>query len=424
MKLNKSAYLFAAALVAGTMGMTSCSNEEIIDDAAVAGTENTVTLSMSVADKFGTRSTADEVNLGTSMSDIQNIWVVPMIGDTRQNPISMGTLSPGTDKTKSVEKKTTLNSRVDGFKIYGNVTPDEGFSFNESAVAQNFTVTVGRAKAGEQDLEINNVPMYNPHGLYYYGVAKAGTQVADDPVGKGNIYVGAAANPSTVLGTGETIGENTYVKVDGVDYAVGVLAAAILNGDKTTPVFSSNSDESVIADDYAYNHISVSGIIINNQKLKLDQDFKHVGGESGTENVGAIYEEVATGKGAFATSTLSNGSAANGNLYVVVTETAANENVSANIEFTLAQGYYIKVGDNQYIGSADSDTKFYLPVSLKPETTGLNRTVFMKDYSTILNATVKNWGLASKTPVEVTDVNLAVEIDLNWRSGIVYDQDI
>lgn len=422
MKLNKSAYLFAAALVAGTVGMTSCSSEEIIDDAAVAGTENTVTLSMSMADKFGTRSTADEVNLGTNMSDIQNIWVVPMIGDALQNPISMGTLSPGTDKTKSVEKKTTLNSRVDGFKIYGNVTPDEGFSFNEATVAQDFTVTVGRAKAGEQDLEINKVPMYNPHGLYYYGVAKAGTQVADDPVGKGNIYVGTAANPSTVLGTGETIGENTYVKVDGVDYAVGVLAAAILNGDKTTPAYTKSEDSytEVTADSKkACDFISVSGIIINNQKLKLDQDFAPVTGE---DNVGAVYEEAA--KGAFAESRLSNESAADGNLYVVVTETAANENVSANIEFTLAQGYYIKVGDNQYIGSADSDTKFYLPVSLKPETTGLNRTVFMKDYSTILNATVKNWGLASETPVEVTDVNLAVEIDLNWRTGIVYDQEI
>lgn len=418
MRLNKNAYLFAAALVAGTMGMTSCSSEEIIDDAAVAGTENTVTLSMSVADKFGTRSTAAEVNLAGEgqYSTIQNIWVVPMIGNALQNPISMGTLNPS-DNNRQVEKKTTLNSRVDGFKVYGNVTPDGG-NFSEATVAQDFTVTVGRAAGSNGDLEINNVPMYNPHGLYYYGVAKVGAQVADDPVGTGNIYVGESSTSTSVLTTG-SIGENTYVKVDGVDYAVGVLAAAILNGDQTTPVFSSNSDESVIADDYAYKYISVSGIIINNQKLKLNQDFAPVEG-----NVGAIYEEVATGKGAFATSTLSNGSAANGNLYVVVTETAADENVSANIEFTLAAGKYIKIGDNQFIGNADKDTKFYLPVSLKPETDGAKRAVFMKDYSTILNATVKNWGLASETPVEVTDVNLAVEIDMNWRAGIVYNQDI
>lgn len=416
MRLNKNAYLFAAALVAGTMGMTSCSSEEIIDDAAVAGTENTVTLSMSVADKFGTRSTAAEVNLAGEgqYSTIQNIWVVPMIGNALQNPISMGTLNPS-DNNRQVEKKTTLNSRVDGFKIYGNVTPDGG-NFSEATVAQNFTVTVGRA-GSNGDLQIDEVPMYNPHGLYYYGVAKAGDKVENDPVGEGNIYVGAAANPTTVLGSDETIGENTYVKVDGVDYAVGVLAAAILNGDKTTPVYSSNNDGSVISDDFAYNHITVSGIIINNQKLKLDQDFAPVTGDG---NVGAIYEEAATGT--FATNGLSNGSAANGNLYVVVTETGADENVSANIEFTLAAGKYIKIGDNQFIGDPDNATKFYLPVSLKPENNG--RSVFMKDYSTILNATVKNWGLASETPVEVTDVNLAVEIDMDWRAGIVYNQDI
>jgi hypothetical protein len=34
MRMNKCAYLFAAALVAGTVGMTSCSNED------VAGIEN------------------------------------------------------------------------------------------------------------------------------------------------------------------------------------------------------------------------------------------------------------------------------------------------------------------------------------------------------------------------------------------------
>lgn len=406
MRMNKCAYLFAAALVAGTVGMTSCSNEEIIDGAG-SGTENTVTLSMSVADKFGTRSSADEVNLGSKLQDIQNIWVVPMIGDAPQNPISMGSLSPAAKDAQSKEKKTTLNSRVDGFKIYGNVTPDAGFEFDEDAVAQKFTVTVAKAQ------DINGVPVYNPHGLYYYGVAKVGEQKVGDPVGEGNIYVGADAGSTSVLTEG-SINKNAYVKIDGVDYAVGVLAATVLNGDTETPVYSSNDGtDSEIGK--ASDKITVSGIIINNQKLKLDQDFKPVDG-----NVGAIYETSAlTSFGTRVTNEATTG----GNFYVVVTETAADENVSANIEFTLAGGNYIKIGNGKYVGGVE-DTKFYLPVSLKPVTGEGAKAVFMKDYSTFLNAKVKNWGMASETPVEVTDVNLAVEIDLNWRTGIVYDQDI
>lgn len=419
MRMNKCAYLFAAALVASTVGMTSCSNEEFIEGAG-AGTENTVTLSMSVADKFGTRSSADQVNLGTKLQDIKDIWVVPMIGNALQNPISMGTLEePDSKDAQSKEKKTTLNSRVDGFKIYGNVTPDEGFTFDEDAVAQDFTVTVKNALEGES--KIGDVVVYKPHGLYYYGVAKVGEQKVDDPVGEGNIYVGAASGSTQVLTKG-SIGENAYVKVDGIDYAVGVLAAAVLNGDVETPVYSSNDGTDSDAGK-AYEYITVSGIIINNQKLKLDQDFKHVGGEGGTENVGAIYETAAVSAFVSDPNKLGASNTDDGNLYVVVTETGANENVSANIEFTLEAGKYIKIGDNNYIGGSDA-TKFYLPVSLKPVTGSGAKAVFMKDYSTFLNATVKNWGMASDKPVEITDVNLAVEIDLNWRTGIVFDQDI
>lgn len=115
MRMNKCAYLFAAALVASTVGMTSCSNEDVAG--IEQGVENKVTLSMSVANR-ATRATADKVNMGSKMQEITNIAVVPMIDDAYLNPIIMGSLSAFDEqegKAGTIEKTTTLNSNVNRF---------------------------------------------------------------------------------------------------------------------------------------------------------------------------------------------------------------------------------------------------------------------------------------------------------------------
>lgn len=407
MRMNKCAYLFAAALVASTVGMTSCSNEEVAG--IEQGVENKVTLTMSMADKFGTRSTADDVNLG-GLSAIENVVVVPMIKDAYQNPILMGQLTPsGTTATKSVQ--APLNSNVNAFKVYGNVAEQEPKIFDPNKIFAGFSVSaVARLD------KINGQTVYDPHGLYYYGYAKAGDN---------NILVGNSVSPNTPLEKEATIGKNSYVTVKGVNYAVGVLAAAIFNGDASELYVSSNPDgtspsEAVKGGDEG--NIDITGIIIDGQYKTLDQDFEKKG-----EDIVSVYEEVATGKEDFAASKLQFTEVKNtngGNFYVVVTETgsttAVGGNVTGNIEFTLAAGKYIKTNAGTVIGGAEP-TKFYLPFVLKPTT---DKAVFMKDYTTLFNATVKDWGLISDKPVEITDVNLAVEIDVQWNQGIVYDVEI
>lgn len=405
MKMNKSMYLFATALVAGTLGMTSCSSEEI---AGGEGVENKVTLTMSVADKFGTRSTADEVNLGNTLSTIKNVVVVPMIGDAYQNPVLMEDLTPsGTSATKTVV--APLNSNVNAFKVYGNVAEQSPKIFDPNKIFAGFTVS-----AKEYGSKINTKTVFDPHALYYYGYAKAG---------ESTIFVGDAQNPSDALETGETIGKNKYVTVKGVNYAVGVLAAAIFNGDDATNYISTNTNGESPNEAVSNDNVDITGIIIDGQYKTLDQDFKKVG-----EDIVSVYEEVATGKEDFATSKLKfddEKNTAGGNFYVVVTETGSTTavgttNVTGNIEFTLAANKYIKTDNGTVIGGT-SPTKFYLPFVLKPTT---EKAVFMKDYSTLFNATVKDWGLISDKPVEITDVNLAVEIDVEWQKGIVYDVEI
>lgn len=405
MKLNKSAYLFAAALVAGTVGMTSCSSEEVID-ATEQGVENKVTLALSVADKFGTRSTADEVNLGDNLQPVANVTVVPMIGTASLNPIAIGDLNPGVNNG-TVEKITPLNSLVNAFKVYGNVPAE---SFDATKAFPGFTISTTKIE-GIQG--IGGSDLYNPHKLYYYGYAKAGEK---------SIYVGDNfATATTELAADKSVGSSKYVKITGINYAVGVLAAAVLNGDKNTVVYSKNgSDNYVETADKAGDQITLKGIFFDNQKQEFDEDFNAQGTDI------SVYSEACKTTFADQAVSFSDSKIKDANYYVIANATTndAQDWVKGNFVFTLAAGKYIKVGagntDADFIGGENATT-IYLSFQLQPKD---GKAVFAKDYTTIINATVKNWGLASDTPIEVTDATIGVVIDMTWQEGLQYDVEI
>lgn len=91
MKKTKFAYLFATALVAGTMGLVSCS-EEGENPMPTNGETTKVAISMSLEQQ--TRATADQVNMGSEIQNINNVIIVPMVNDIPQNVISLGTFDP------------------------------------------------------------------------------------------------------------------------------------------------------------------------------------------------------------------------------------------------------------------------------------------------------------------------------------------
>lgn len=108
MKKTKFAYLFATALVAGTMGLTSC-QEEVENPAAKEGS---VTIGLSTV---ATRSSADDVNMGSTLQQIDNVVVVPMIGNAYQNPILFGNFTPSVD-AKVTKQTRTMSQAVSRFK--------------------------------------------------------------------------------------------------------------------------------------------------------------------------------------------------------------------------------------------------------------------------------------------------------------------
>lgn len=342
-----------------------------------------------------------------------------MIGNVYQAPIKMKDLNPA-EANRTTEQTANLNTSVNKFKVYGNlpasVTIDDKKQFT------NFTITLDAEDDGSTGLKkVDGAQKYTlgkdggsiayaPYGLYYYGFAGDGTN---------KIKVGDTKEAMAPIETNTAIGSKKYVALEGVDYAVGVLAAAVFNGDKSTNYISTQPNGENPTSPVTDTDVQISGIVINGQSKTLDQDFT-----LNTSETVSVYEEVADGKGAFSESPLSQTDAKNGNLYVVVAATGTTDNVGStvtgNLEFTLAKGKYIKTA-NGVIGNADNPVKFYLPFTLK---TADGKAVFMKDYSTILNATVKSWGLASDKPEKVTDATIAVTVDMTWKEGITYDETI
>ena len=401
MKKTKFAYLFATTLVAGTMGLTSC-QEEVENPVAKEGS---VTIGLSTV---ATRSTADEVNMGmgTTLQQIDNVVVVPMIGDAYQNPILFENFTPTADA--KVKKQTrTMSQAVTRFKVFGNVC--DGYvtpaTLSEAAVFTGLTFTAPTWESGAPA----DGTYSKPHELYYY--------YDTNTTGFSASKTAWDTTEPTDWATGvKLLGDNKSVKITPVNYAVGVLAAAIQNGDVTTD-FYTNEACSEGKSKFDENKITVSGITIAGQTQSFNADF------TPSETVVNVYETAVKGAKVEATK-VTNDSRATGDIYSVVAPTTAGT-VTLNIEFTVASGVYFKLADGQTI--VGNGQKLYLPVVLNKDlatSTGSATNIFEADKATFLNAKVMNWGLASETPVKTTDVTIGVEFDVDWAEGLSFDVEI
>lgn len=398
---SKSLMVAAAALT-----LVSCSNEEEVPVNPYEGKTSDVTVVMSIVGA-GSKSSASEVNMDGNVQNINNAVIVPMVGDAYQTPIVFA--DPIQAGTGNVSKKVkTLPQTVNRFRVYGNATKctaDETKVFTK----EHLTFEVGTSTP------INEVDFYAPHGLYYYldTDAKSGYKAAtnsnwDD------------VNWTETGYTKEPIGVNNCVKIDGVKYAVGVLAAAVKNGDTTTTFYDSENDATQKQNGNTWQEgngaIEISGILIYDQAKSFDDSFTASGDEVN------VYEEVADGMAAINNAnTVNEGSRGTGNIYCVVSPTVANT-VSLNIEFKANKYFYLANGTTLI----KPNDKIYLPVVLDKElaTNKGAAEIFEAAKATFLNATVKNWGLASKTPIESTDVTIGVEFDASWAAGLNFNLDI
>ena len=121
----------------------------------------------------------------------------------------------------------------------------------------------------------------------------------------------------------------------------------------------------------------------------------------------------------------SDGKVAGASFYSVVAATKDNEDVSMNIVFEMPENTYIKNDKGETLGGT-TITYLFLPLVLTDDKADADdgKDVFMKDYTTLLNATVTDWGRVSGSEVISTDVNIGVEINTAWQKGVTYEEEI
>lgn len=397
--------LFSKSLMmaAAAMMFVSCSNEEDVVVNPYEGKTSEVSIAMSVK---GSKASAGDVNMdgNSEIATIKNVVIVPMVGTAFQNPIMFGDF---TDETKKNTVKRTLPQTVNKFRVYGNATTATA---KEQKVFADGDLTMS---VGGDVINKGTMDCYAPHALYYY------SEDANFGMATGASFdFDGTFTPSA----GQPIGTNNLVKLSGVQYKMGVLAALIKNGDNTTTFYNSNGDE--LGDyDTAVAPITVTGITVSDQTEKFNVNFDAQGTPVN------VYE-TATNPVIYTDATeLSHGDRSKGNVYCVVAPSEAGKTVTLNIEFTVKDGVYFVAQSGQKFGTVDAEPEakktFYLPVVLdKEQATSGSGEVFAADYATLLNATVKNWGLASEAPVESSDVTIGVEFDVTWEQGLVFDLDI
>lgn len=405
MKMRNGMYLFAAAIVASTMGLTSCSNEEEVVGGAPEVAASKVTMGVYASGMPSKRLAAGDVNLDGTVQSITNVTVVPVFNGTWQTPINLGSITAGTKQSNA--QSVNLLKTVNEFLVYGNV----------ANVAQGMTFTAETAgitgEAAAADYK-------KPYDLTYYAditkFATSSTSVEDND----SYWQLGDWNENAT-----TVGDAKAIKLSGVKYAMGVLAAGV----RTTSTFVKDEFSTVEGQNELNDgnwateinaNMTLTGIVIEGQPAEMDAKFNQTGSvkvfeapadatlkENKIEFTGATNDEPLKVIGA--------------NFYTVVAP-ENEENIVVSFRFQNNTGRTLTLQTKETV--ADKGFVYYSVKLAKDYKGNTERQIFEAAYTTLLNANITDWGKGTITPPEKTDVFIGVEFETEWSKGIAYDLDI
>ena len=421
MKMRNGMYLFAAAIVASTVGLSSCSNdEEGVVGGEAQSVANNVTLGVYVNGGVNKKASQADVNLGGAIANISNVVVVPVAGGVYQVPIAFGNL---TAKKQSEVVETSLLTTVNEFMVYGNV-PASTLSAGTNVFA-GFDYKVA-SEQQDPDLTAPTWSLCGPMALIY-GL-KATTFATSTDATQQNFWLtdgGATWNPDQTTITTTTKG----IKIGNVKYQVGVLASKVFENTKYTdnPEFDG---EGLTSDNWntAINEkMKLTGVFVEGQSTTINDKLAW-SGDAWLTDVKPSSEEVThathaeepwSSLDAKIKAEANSGTqiVANADFYTVVAPDQDND-IAVAFQFQNNTGRTLTLNDGTKI--ADGDYVYYSVKLNKKD----GKDVFAAATTTILNARITDWGNGTPTPPTTTDVVIGVEFDVNWTAGLSYDLDI
>lgn len=429
MKMKNGMYLFAAAIVAGTVGLSSCSNDEdVVGGGEASGVAQKVTLGVSV-NGVSKKAAQGEVNLGGAVADIANVLIVPVAGGQYQVPISFGTVSGSSKQSKVMD--ASLQTTVNEFLVYGNVPTDVT---NAGAGAfGGFTYSVAATNPDDANFKQHNINevVCAPLALVYGVDAKKFATSGDAT--KENFWTadgGATWNADQSAITSETKG----IKITGVKYQVGVMASKVFEntqfvasdvpfGEKAGGDVELNEGNwvSEICDNMKLTGIFVEGqnstindkFVWSNPTWLLDTPIAAVtkatrNQDAWEANTAKIKTETVDGTGV---------KVDNADFYTVVAPDDA-DGIVVSFQFQNNTGRTLTLDNGNTVSNG---AYAYYSVKLNQKE---SKNIFAAATTTVLNARITDWGKGTVVPPTTTDVVIGVEFDVAWAAGLSYDFEI
>lgn len=419
-------YLFATAIVAGTMGLASCSNDEdVVAGGDAQGVAQKVTLGVYVNGVSKKASQAD-VNLGGSVDDIENVLIVPVAGDQYQVPIKFGPVNGAVKQSEVVE--TSLQTTVDEFLVYGNV-PENVTNAGEGTFG-GFEYSVAATNPDDANFKAHNITeaVCGPLALVY-GIDTKDFKVSGNAT-KENFWTAAAS-----WNEGPITSATKGVQITGVKYQVGVMASKIFENtnfvandvpfsEEKNGASSPLSNDTWITD--ICDNMKLTGIFVEGQNSTINDKFvwsnptwlldvpvasavKATRNEDEwKDNPNHIKTESADGTGV----------KVDGADFYTVVAPDSGDGIVVSFQFQNNTGRELTLDDGNKV---ENGKYAYYSVKLYYKD---NKDIFAAATTTVLNARITDWSKGTVVPPTTTDVVIGVEFDVAWTAGVSYDFEI
>lgn len=349
---------------------------------------------------------------GKNHSGITNIFVVPMKNDISQKPVQLADLT-GNSIATTEATTLTVNSETNRFLVYANLRKSivNGANFDTKTT---FGINVDD-DAHKSDL----TGYYKSHKVYLFADANKNFQVARNEQWA-NVSDSDWKSYDETMELGSEENQMNCIKIEKVTYAVGTLAAAVYHGDYTDKKVYVGSDKTGVdlTEEWLSDNVELVGITVDKQYPEFDYLFNPKGNFIGVfEPITLKIKSVGSDKINF------SNAATVANTFVPVSP--YDQDVVVNVvcrnknEESIVFG-----GDGTTSSEIPEGERFFLAAKLAPGTVGTESAVFVKGYTTLLNATITNWEKATVTPQTSVDVQIGISVDLSWKEGVTYNEEI